>query len=438
MARTARNSKFDTPSARAKLSFNKSGYWVSISKGRAFGYRKGSKGGRWVARMIDDTGRTENFIGVADDVLDADGVTVLSYSQAQEAARAWFLEAVRKEHGDHVARNNYTVADAMQDYMLHYRVEGKTASSTQSAINAHILPTLGTSELSKLSSKKIGDWHHQLATRPAMLRTKQKATKRHTRPISDEPDIIRRRRASANRTLTILKAALNFAWKHNKVASDGAWRKVKPFKNVDAPVIRYLSEAECKRIVNVCPDDLRQMVKAALLTGCRYNELATLKVADFNTDAGTLAIRTSKSGKPRHVVLTDEGRSFFAHSVAGKKGGDAIFTHENGSAWGKSHQSKPLVEACKNAKISPAVSFHILRHTHGSLLAMQGVPLPVIAKQLGHSDTRMTEKHYAHLSPSYVSDTIRQHFPSLGLTEPSNVVSLKPKKQQRTNSLIRK
>ncbi len=55
---------------------------------------------------------------------------------------------------------------------------------------------------------------------------------------------------------------------------------------------------------------------------------------------------------------------------------------------------------------------------------MKGVPLPVIAKQLGHADTRMTEKHYAHLSPSYVADTIRQHFPRLGMGIASNVKPL--------------
>jgi hypothetical protein len=32
---------------------------------------------------------------------------------------------------------------------------------------------------------------------------------------------------------------------------------------------------------------------------------------------------------------------------------------------------------------------------------MRGVPMGVIAEQLGHVDTRMTEKHYAHLAPSY-------------------------------------
>ncbi|MEK7244705.1 MAG: hypothetical protein AAB223_01650 [Pseudomonadota bacterium] len=80
----------------------------------------------------------------------------------------------------------------------------------------------------------------------------------------------------------------------------------------------------------------------------------------------------------------------------------------------------------------------------GSLLAMQAVPLPVIApigahhlkragirpraRQLGHADTRMTEKHYAHLAPSYVADTIRAHFPKLGIVEKAKVQPIRPAK----------
>ena len=52
--------------------------------------------------------------------------------------------------------------------------------------------------------------------------------------------------------------------------------------------------------------------------------------------------------------------------------------------------------------------------------------MAVIAKQLGHADTRMTEKHYAHLAPNYVADTIRAKFPRLGIADPpSTVVPLK-------------
>jgi integrase len=127
-------------------------------------------------------------------------------------------------------------------------------------------------------------------------------------------------------------------------------------------------------------------------------------------------------------VLTDEGKTFFENSVLNKQGSDFVFVREGGQPWGNSHQKRPIIEACKNAKIKPAISFHVLRHTHGSLLAMKGVPMPVIAKQLGHADTRMTEKHYAHLSPSYVADTIRQNFPTLGTVQENNVTALKGKK----------
>jgi integrase len=69
----------------------------------------------------------------------------------------------------------------------------------------------------------------------------------------------------------------------------------------------------------------------------------------------------------------------------------------------------------------------VLRHTHGATLAMRGVPMGVIAEQLGHADTRMTEKHYAHLAPSYVADTIRAHFPTLGIAGDTRVTPLNRK-----------
>jgi hypothetical protein len=59
---------------------------------------------------------------------------------------------------------------------------------------------------------------------------------------------------------------------------------------------------------------------------------------------------------------------------------------------------------------------------------MRGVPMGVIAEQLGHADTRMTEKHYAHLAPSYVAQTIRAHFPTLGIANDVAVSPLNPSK----------
>src|SRR6185437_8130056 len=110
-----------------------------------------------------------------------------------------------------------------------------------------------------------------------------------------------------------------------KIPTDAAWRPVKPFRDVDAPVIRYLTTAEAVRLVNACEQNFRPLVRAALLTGCRYGELSALIVGDFNQDAGTLAVRTSKSGRLRHVVLTDEARQFFSETVAGRVQNDLIF-----------------------------------------------------------------------------------------------------------------
>ena len=58
---------------------------------------------------------------------------------------------------------------------------------------------------------------------------------------------------------------------------------------------------------------------------------------------------------------------------------------------------------------------------------MRGVPMGVIAVQLGHADTRMTEKHYAHLSPSYVADTVRAALPTMGFIGETNVIAMQPK-----------
>ena len=84
---------------------------------------------------------------------------------------------------------------------------------------------------------------------PALLRSRKGAKKRNIRALDKaDADAIRRRRSSANRTLTVLKAALNRAWREGKVRSDDAWRRVEPFEEADAARVRYLTVAEAKRL----------------------------------------------------------------------------------------------------------------------------------------------------------------------------------------------
>jgi integrase len=168
----------------------------------------------------------------------------------------------------------------------------------------------------------------------------------------------------------------------------------------------------------------RPPVRAGLETGCRYDGLTQLEVCDFNPDANTLAIRRSKSGKPRHVVLTAEGAAFFGDHCAGRNGHELMFHHDNGGAWQKSEQARPMAEACERARIKPAISFHILRHTWASHAVMNGVPLLVVAKNLGHVDTRMVEKHYGHLAPSFIADAIRAGAPRYRVKDDNRVTPL--------------
>jgi integrase len=426
MARTVRNAKLDSRSARTKLSERREPYWVVIAKGCALGYRKGAKGGTWIARFRGDTGKQQyNSLGAADDAMDSDGLTVLSYAEAQRKADDWFKLAARdfEEEAPQGKTSAFTVKDAMALYMTAYaRKGGKAADRTQWAIDAQILPSLGNIAVAKLSRRRIVNWHDALSKAPPRLRTKIGKPQKF-REIESTPETERRRRSTANRLLTILKAGLNFAYSERQVASDEAWRPVKAFREVDSARIRYLSDDESRRLVNATAPDFRPMVQAALLTGCRYGELAALQTADFNPDAGTIHIRVSKSGKARHVVLTVEGQNFFATATAGKQGDARIFTRTDGAPWGTSHQQRPFKAACERAKLG-ALTFHELRHSYASRLAMQGVPLAVIAAQLGHTDTRTSERHYAHLSPSFVADTVRAAFSTLGVVGESKILPM--------------
>jgi integrase len=313
----------------------------------------------------------------------------------------------------------------MLAYTDYKRALGQPISDLVSRSNAHILPTLGDLVVSELTAEELRRWLAGMAAAPAQTRPKAGKPQYKVDPATDED--MRRRRATANRVLTMLKASLNHAFDEGHVPNRDAWgRKLKPFRNVEVARVRYLTIAEAQRLINACDPEFRALVRAALETGCRYGELIRLEIHDFNADAGgTVAIRKSKSGKPRHVILTDEGADFFKQHCAGRAGNELMFCHADGAAWKTSEQARPMREASEHAKITPAISFHILRHTWASHAVMEGVPLMVVAKNLGHADTRMVEKHYGHLAPSFITDAIRTGAPRYGIKADKQVVSLR-------------
>ncbi|GAA0638063.1 tyrosine-type recombinase/integrase [Sphingomonas ursincola] len=416
MARVVQDAKLAKREQRLRLAISKKPHWMTLNEGEHLGYYRGARVSKWVARYRR-AGTTENYqertLAQADDVADANGETILDFKQAQAAARAWFASL---ERSGGRRSGPYTVSDALDDYMAGFT--GKDSANTRRRIEAIVRPQMGHHVIAKLTKDIIADWHRALADAPARLRTAKGADQNY-RQTPDTEEARRRRRSSANRILTILKAALNVAYGNSKVGSDDAWRRVKPFPKAETPRLRYLSDDEARRLVNACDPAFRSMVKAALLTGARYSELTGLEVRDFDRQAQTVWLRETKSGTARAVYLEDEGFALFESAAIGKKTGDLIFPRPDGKRWGASQQARPLAAACKKARIDPA-GFHDLRRTYGARLALRGVPMAVIAEALGHSDERITRRHYAHLSKSYVADTVRQAVAGLGIVQAEN------------------
>jgi len=440
MARTIRDSLLQSREARGRLKPQGKPYYRLIEEGLHLGYRKprGRRGkpagaGAWVVRRyIGDEKYETHTIAEADDFSDANGTSILSFAQAQQRAR------------EQVKAGPLTVQAAIEDYFAFLEAEGKPTTDTKARAKAFICPRLfdneakdpklGDEKVDELTPDRLRRWHAELAKAAPRLRTRPGEKQKH-RDMADGDDARRQRRSSANRVLTILKAALNRAWHDDKVASPAAWQKVKPFKAVDAARPHYLTVAEARRLVNATDPEYRPLVQAALQTGARYGELIRLTVADFRVveqkrSSGARAsvamvhIGKSKSGNKRDIILTEEGAAFFKQLTAGRAGHELMLRHSNGAPFGTAHQIRPMTEACDRAKISPPISFHSLRHTWASHAVMNGVPLMIVARSLGHADTRMCEKHYAHLAPSYIADVIQESAPRFGFKPDRRVVPL--------------
>jgi hypothetical protein len=194
-------------------------------------------------------------IGIADDRQNANNIDVFNYKQAHLKAIEFSDTTTRA--GEQGFDPDYTVNQALDDYFAWFRINSKSIRTTELSIEAHIRPSFGHYPVAELKTAQIKRWLTRRAKAPIRRRGKEI-------PLDDDPDTLRRRKATANRVFSIFKAALNHAYHDGRVESDHAWRRVKPFRQVDVPRIRFLSVAEVKALIEACPPDVRDLVQAGM------------------------------------------------------------------------------------------------------------------------------------------------------------------------------
>lgn len=408
MPRSQPSSSFGKRSGRFKHLGAGKEHWTPADEGIALGYRRGKTKSVWYLRRYMGNGKYEQcVIGLADDYQDADGDNVLTYFQAQARAK----ERASDPEMPLPARNGYTVAEAVADYLEHYRAaSGKQTREVERVFDRDIVPTLGSRAVEQLTRRELIQWRDSLI--------RQKPRNRAGEVIeSDLPpaEQTRRRKATAQRKWTMLRAALNYAFRDGQVAGDAVWRSIEPLKGIDAPPpTRILTVKECRLVTKQLDEHFRPIAEATFLTGAAFKELRETTVADYIAETGHLRVFNTKR-RPRLVPLTKEGQRLFDDLTAGKDADALIFADAEGNPWQKNAQARRMREASKAAKLSPPVTLTDLRDAYGSLLLNAGVPLEVVSKAMGHASITTTAKHYAHLLQDTVDTAIRDALPTLGI-----------------------
>jgi integrase len=378
-----------TKTARAKLAPRAKAYFRALGPSRSLGYlRLENRVGPWLAREWLGGRYTMRRLGHADDLARADGIGVLTFDQATRKAFAPQAAA---------AANGLTVAVALSRYLVGLAGRSKHARITEQWANLRIVPKLGAIRLDRLTKTEIDRWLAGLV-----------------RADPDDPDARRRSQDTANRILTILKAALNeaFADDANGLPSDAAWRRVKPFRNVSGARQEHFEASDVRLLVAKAATFDRcfaTLVEVAYLTGARLGELAGAKVRDFDPADGTLRV-SGKTGT-RTLTLTSESVAVLRRIVGKRPASAVLLPRADGDYW-RNTQHRPMQRALKLAELPSTASFYSLRHSHISRAIDGGMPLSLVAENCGTS-LQMIQKNYAKVLARTRRDTIEKTAPKL-------------------------
>ena len=249
------------------------------------------------------------------------------------------------------------------------RYKPSTRRGTESALRTQLLPAFGPTRLDRITGRQVERWFEEYS---------------RTAP------------GGANRAADLLRQILNFGIARGHLEKNPA-RGVR--RNRRTPMTRFLSREEVRRLHDALdaasrrdPGQRQQadVIRLLLLTGARLGEILRLRWSEV--DGGVLALADSKTS-PKKVHLNPQARAVLDRQPRGP--GPWAFPSPANPDRPRSKTLNLWYRVRQEAGIED-VRLHDLRRTFASHAVMQGVPVPVVSRLLGHSSTRMTLR-YVHL-----------------------------------------
>lgn len=203
----------------------------------------------------------------------------------------------------------------------------------------------------------------------------------------------------------------------NKAMAWNLWNGENPIKKIKLPKLnnrreRFLSKTEALQLLEELKKvgaQLYNITAISLHTGMRAGEIFALKWGHIDTDNGIIHIADPKSGHARKAFMTKTIKDIFVHMNSGKAEQLVFESRVNDKIDRISHAFRRTVARLgfNDGITDPRqiVTFHTLRHTFASWLALQGTPILTIKELLGHQNLAMTER-YSHLTPDHKRDAV--------------------------------
>ena len=180
-----------------------------------------------------------------------------------------------------------------------------------------------------------------------------------------------------------------------------------------------LTPDEVRALLRACPNRAPTGIRnRALITvlyrgGLRLGEALALMPKDLDPAQGTVTVLHGKGDRRRTIGLDPAAMSLILRWVDGRKGlgidgRRRLFCTLDGRPLKPSYVRTLLPRLAAKAGVTKRVHAHGLRHTLAFELMMEGVPVPIIQRQLGHASLATTQRYLDHIAPKDVIDTMQR------------------------------